>query len=185
MTTTEHTNTTMIKIPEMCSQMSSDHVSTSMSVETIQSSSDESMSGDEILSDVVDIHTNSELPTGILFDITSTDKTTFKKDCMFKFIHDNPRSTSIPDKYLNGYVTEYNYNGQTPLMYAVILNNVDLVKLLLKHDVGKMDEFNKSALDYANETFHKLKAMNESEKITPEIYSINHIINILSEYECY
>lgn len=200
MTTSDHTNITIVKISETDSRFTStetsaetptetssntvkSNISASMSVETIQSSSDESMSGDEILSDFIDVQTNPDLPTGILFDINSKDKTIFKKDCMFKFIHDNPTASEIPDDYLNTYITEYNYNGQTPLMYAVILNNVNLVKALLKFDVGKMDEFNKSALDYANEIYHNLITSNDDKNIIPQLHSINHIINILSEYE--
>lgn len=119
-----------------------------------------------------------ELPTGILYDIRSNDNTIFKKDCVFKYIHDNPKSTSIPTNYLNTYVTEFNYNGQTPLMYSVLINNLSFVKILLKYDIGKVDDFNKSALDYAYEFNKRSENLNCS-----ELKSLQNIIQILEEYE--
>lgn len=119
-----------------------------------------------------------ELPTGILHDIRLNEKTIFKKDCVFKYIHDNPKSTSIPTNYLNTYVTEFNYNGQTPLMYSALINNLSFVKTLLKYDVGKVDDFNKSALDYAYEFNKRSENLNCS-----ELKSLQSIIQILEEYE--
>ena len=95
------------------------------------------------------IMTQIDVPTGIMVDIQSKDETKFKKDDIFKFIHDNPTETFIPDIYLKNYTTEINFTNQTPLMYSVYVNNIHFVKILLKYDVGKVDDFNKSALDYA------------------------------------
>ena len=39
-----------------------------------------------------------ELPNGILYNIKSKETTTFKKDSMFKYINDNPKSTLIPNR---------------------------------------------------------------------------------------
>ena len=95
------------------------------------------------------IMTQIDVPIGIMVDIQSKDETKFKKDDIFKFIHDNPTETVIPDIYLKNYTTEINFTNQTPLMYSVYVNNIHFVKILLKYDVGKVDDFNKSALDYA------------------------------------
>ena len=46
-----------------------------------------------------------EIPNGILFNITTTDETNFKIDNMFKYIHDNPNGTDIPEKYISNYTT--------------------------------------------------------------------------------
>lgn len=121
---------------------------------------------------------NIELPTGILYDIRSNENTIFKKDSVFKYIHDNPKSMLIPTSYMDNYVTEFNFNGQTPLMYSVLINNLIFVKTLLRYDVGKVDDFNKSALDYAYE-FNK-----QSENLNcHEVKSLHDIIQILEEYE--
>ena len=120
-----------------------------------------------------------ELPNGILYNIKSKENTTFKKDSMFKYINDNPKSTLIPKKYTDNYVTEFNYNSQTPLMYSVLINNVNFVKTLLKFDVGKVDDFNKSALDYAYEFYNQqFENLNDL-----ELKSLRNIIQILEEYE--
>lgn len=119
-----------------------------------------------------------ELPTGILYDIRSNENTIFKKDSIFKYIHDNPKSTLIPTSYMDSYVTEFNYNGQTPLMYSVLINNLMFVKTLLRHDVGKVDDFNKSALDYAYEFNKQPGNLNCS-----ELKSLHSIIQTLEEYE--
>lgn len=110
-----------------------------------------------------------EIPNGILFNITTTDETNFKIDNMFKYIHDNPNGINIPDEYISNYTTEVNYNGQTPLMYATYIDNINYVKILLKHDVGKVDDFNKSALDYA---YERKQHVNNDE-----------IIDLLEQYE--
>lgn len=102
------------------------------------------------------VATRDNVPSGIMFDITSKEETDFKKDTIFKFIHDNKTSETIPDSYMNNYTTEINFNNQTPLMYSVCVNNFNFVKILLKYDVGKVDDFNKSALDYAYEVGNEL-----------------------------
>ena len=128
--------------------------------------------------DLTDSKEKIELPTGILYDIRSNENTIFKKDSVFKYIHDNPKSTLIPTNYLDTYVTEFNYNDQTPLMYSVLINNLSFVKTLLKYDVGKVDDFNKSALDYAYEFNNRSENLNCS-----ELKSLQNIIQILEEYE--
>ena len=119
-----------------------------------------------------------ELPTGILYDIRSNENTMFKRDSIFKYIHDNPKSTSIPMKYIDNYITEFNYNGQTPLMYSVLINNLNFAKTLLKYDIGKVDDFNKSALDYAYELNAQSKHFSSE-----ELKSLHDIIQMLEEYE--
>lgn len=52
---------------------------------------------------------------------------------------------------LINYNGETNYSGQTPLMIATCLNNLFYVQQLIRYDIGKIDEFDKSALDYAYE----------------------------------
>lgn len=139
----------------------------------------------------VDTHDNQEninekeqtlnIPTGVLYDIQSKDDTIFKKDCMFKFIYENQNANEIPIEYYDKYVTEYNYHNQTPLMYATILNNLDLVKILVGNDVGRIDAFDKSALDYAYETHSKL--IQTLHVDNEQINSILKIIELISEYE--
>jgi len=74
---------------------------------------------------------------------------TFYNDSMFKYIYEHKDMTTVPDDVIDGYITDYNFNRQTPLMYAVVLNNFDLVKQLLPYDVGNIDDFGNSALAYA------------------------------------
>ena len=52
---------------------------------------------------------------------------------------------------LTNYYDETNFSGQTPLMLSVIINNFSYVRQLINYDIGKLDEFDKSALDYAYE----------------------------------
>ena len=70
---------------------------------------------------------------------------------LFSFIIQNPLLTQIPSRLLSNYIGETNYSGQTPLMLSVIIDNIQYVKQLIKYDIGKIDEFDKSALDYAYE----------------------------------
>lgn len=70
---------------------------------------------------------------------------------VFNYILHNPNGTSIPTQLLNEYVGETNYSAQTPLMLATIINNLNYVKQLITYDIGKIDEYDKSALDYAYE----------------------------------
>ena len=121
------------------------------------------------------------IPTGVLYDINSKDDTIFKKNCMFKFIYENQNANDIPIEYYDKYVTEYNYHNQTPLMYATVLNNLNLVKILVGNDVGRIDAFNKSALDYAHETH--LKLIQTLPVDNEQINSILKIIELISEYE--
>lgn len=121
---------------------------------------------------------NINTPTGILYNIISNEPTTFNKDSLFKYLYEHKNSTTIPDSYMNDYTTETNFNSQTPLMYSVIINNLNFVKILLKHDIGKVDDFNKCALDYAKEMSEKLVDENE--------LGINSLIRqYLEEYEYY
>lgn len=124
--------------------------------------------------------TNNMIPTGIMFDIhhTNTQCTEFYGRSTFEFIHNNQSANSIPNDIMSDYVTELNYNYQTPLMYAIILKNKALVKQLLAYDAGKMDSFGKCALDYAYEELNIL------EPSTPEHILIEQIISDISEYEC-
>jgi len=61
----------------------------------------------------------------------------------------------------------------TPLMDAVCNNNMDIVKLLLRHkyiDVHKKNEYNNTAIDYLLDTINNIKT---------KMYNYNkHIINI-------
>lgn len=104
-------------------------------------------------------------PTGILDNIESNEITTFSRDCVFKYMYENKQSEQIPDNLISEYVTEYNLNRQTPLMYAIVINNINFVRQLLLKDIGKIDDFNKCALDYAVK------------------YGNPEIINLVSEYE--
>ena len=104
-------------------------------------------------------------PTGILDDIESTDTVVFPRDCVFKYIHYNKDGESIPETYMSEYVTEYNLNRQTPLMYSIVIGNINYVKQLLLYDIGKIDDFGRCALDYAYK------------------YGNQHIIDLVSEYE--
>lgn len=66
---------------------------------------------------------------------------------------------------LNDYENyEYNYNWQTGLMFAAYLGDFEAVKSLIK-EVGVLDQFNNSALDYAR------------------IGGNQDCINLISEYE--
>lgn len=53
-------------------------------------------------------------------------------------------------KYVEGKYMETNIKRQTPLMFAVKLNKIEIVKLLL-FEVGQIDSIGKTALDYAKE----------------------------------
>ena len=84
---------------------------------------------------------NINTPTGILYNIISNEPTTFNKDSLFKYLYEHKDSTTIPDLYMNDYTTETNFNSQTPLMYSVIINNLNFVKILLKHGECIVKEF--------------------------------------------
>ena len=70
---------------------------------------------------------------------------------VFDWILHNPFLQRIPDILLKDYVGETNYSAQTPLMLSTVLNNINYVQQLITFDVGKLDESDKSALDYAYE----------------------------------
>lgn len=53
-------------------------------------------------------------------------------------------------KYVGGKYMETNIKRQTPLMFAVKLNKIEIAKLLL-FEVGQIDSIGKTALDYAKE----------------------------------
>jgi hypothetical protein len=85
--------------------------------------------------------------TGILADIRSHDPppTTFTDSTrIFGAIC---RNEPILD--LSEYITEYNLAHQTPLMYASLLDRIEYVRQLLPYDVGRIDDYEKNALDYA------------------------------------
>ena len=117
---------------------------------------------------------------GIMFDIRSNVETFFTSDSMFKYLYENKNGSEIPEDVLQSYVIERNYINQTPLMYSVILLNENYVKALIKYDIGLLDNFNRSALMYA-EDLQKNKT-NLSEEQTK---ALNNIIHMLEEYECY
>ena len=87
---------------------------------------------------------------------------------IFNFIIHNSKANHIPRELLNDYVGSFNLSNQTPLMLSAALSNLNFVLQLLPVDVGILDTFGKSALDYA-------KQFNAS----------NEVIQILSEYETY
>lgn len=91
----------------------------------------------------------------------------YKTDLVIDYIKNNPDGNEIPKELLDKYRGEKNINIQTPLMIAVMCNNVNYVKQLIPYDVGVIDEFNISALEYAMEYCSRNK----------------EIIELLSEYE--
>lgn len=102
----------------------------------------------------------------------STDPTIFIRDSIFKFMYDHPTALTIPDRYINDYVTIYNNSGQTPLMYAVVLGNIFFVVRLLRYDVGKLDKSDQSALMYA----YRLYSIRPTQMM-------HDIITLLEQYE--
>lgn len=57
-------------------------------------------------------------------------------------------------KYVEGKYMETNIKRQTPLMFAIKLNKIEIAKLLL-FEVGQIDSIGKTALDYAKEIKNK------------------------------
>jgi ankyrin repeat protein len=96
-----------------------------------------------------------------------TDKFRYKENTILNYIKEHPDGVKIPDELLAAYRGEKDINIQTPLMYAVLRNNVDYVSQMLLHDVGVLDEDSKSALDHA-------RAVRDKN---------NKIIELLSQYE--
>lgn len=85
---------------------------------------------------------------------------------MFKYIYQNPNVDSIPEEIIMNYTGERNFVGQTPLMYAVKIGNINFIRQLLEFDICKLDDEYKSALDYA----YQFNASND-------------IVTLLEEYE--
>lgn len=120
------------------------------------------------------------VPKGIIFDIRSDDDTfEFYNRPIFKFMHDNPASNELPHNIMSEYVTELNYNYQTPLMYAVILKNKSLVDQLVIYDVGNIDSFGNSAIDYAEALLNNIQDTSD-----PDYSTMRYIVDRISEYEC-
>ena len=59
---------------------------------------------------IENINKNTVETNGIMFDIRSNEETNFKRDTLFKFLHDHPKETTIPDSYMNDYMTELNHS---------------------------------------------------------------------------
>lgn len=59
-------------------------------------------------------------------------------------------NTNEIKKYVEGKYMETNIKRQTPLMFAVKLNKIEIAKLLL-FETGQIDSIGKTALDYAKE----------------------------------
>ena len=85
------------------------------------------------------------------FDVEIGDKRWNLSIPLFGYIINNPIGERIPPPLLREYIGETNYSGQTPLMFAAAIDNLNYVKQLIQYDVGSLDEFGKSALDYACE----------------------------------
>ena len=85
---------------------------------------------------------------------------------IFQFIINNPMAERIPSNLLSNCITETNYLHQTPLMLSVIIGNINFVRQLIPIDIGKIDDDDHTALDYAY-----------------EYHASNDIINLLEEYE--
>lgn len=103
------------------------------------------------------------------------DKYRFRTDSILHYISENPDGDQIPIELIDQYRGEKNLQIQTPLMRAVMANNVNYVKQLLIYDVGNIDENDKTALDYAIEYKNKNKSiiymLNEYEKTPSMIIS--------------
>ena len=128
-----------------------------------------------------DRETDVKLPLSMLIDITKNEipdsfvssneiKINNKKfiisNPIFQFIIENPHASRIPSSLISNYMGETNLNNQTALMLAVIISNEVFVRQLLPIDVGQLDDYNKSALDYAY------------------MYNVSKtIIDLLEEYE--
>lgn len=119
-------------------------------------------------------------PDGIMHDIRNNETcSSYYNRNMFRFMDTNKTCTEIPQDILAEYVTELNYNYQTPLMFAVILKNKYFVEQLILHDAGCIDSFGNSALIYANLILH------ETDISSNEYNTVQSIIDIISEYEHY
>jgi ankyrin repeat protein len=86
---------------------------------------------------------------GVMENILSTDSTNFPNDCVFKRIYDGVEFKDL----LDDYITEFNLAHQTPLMYAVIKADVEAAMELIEFDAGRIDDYGKTAYDYACEKY--------------------------------
>ena len=126
---------------------------------------------DELLGFIFDINNQSNLDKQL--SISNEDKLfigskQFNIDIpIFKFIIHNPTAPFIPSELIHSCVGETNYKHQTPLMLSVVIGNFNFVKQLIYYDIGKLDDYEKSALDYAYEN-----------------HVSQEIIDLLEEYEC-
>ena len=68
---------------------------------------------------------------------------------IFHYIIENPHAHCIPSSLIVNYTGETNLKKQTALMLAVSISNEVFVRQLLPIDVGQLDDYNHSALDYA------------------------------------
>ena len=141
-----------------------------------------------------DRETDVKLPLSMLIDITKNEipdsfvssneiKINNKKfiisNPIFQFIIENPHASRIPSSLISNYMGETNLNNQTALMLAVIISNEVFVRQLLPIDVGQLDDYNKSALDYAYEFYNQqFENLNDL-----ELKALCNIIQMLEEYE--
>lgn len=121
------------------------------------------------LSVLIDI-TKNEIPDSIISsnEVKINNKKFIISNPIFQFIIENPHASHIPSSLISNYMGETNLKKQTALMLAVFISNEVFVRQLLPIDVGQLDDYNKSALDYAM-MFNASKT----------------IIDLLEEYELY
>lgn len=121
------------------------------------------------LSVLIDI-TKNEIPDSIISsnEVKINNKKFIISNPIFQFIIENPHASHIPSSLISNYMGETNLKKQTALMLAVFISNEVFVRQLLPIDVGQLDDYNKSALDYAI-MFNASKT----------------IIDLLEEYELY
>ena len=89
-----------------------------------------------------------------------------KSSPLFHYMYNNRTATSLPVQIKKFQYISSENDKLTPLMVAVVLNNIYFVNDLLIFNVGKIDTFSKSALKYAIKTNADVK-----------------IIELLREYE--
>lgn len=102
------------------------------------------------LSVLIDI-TKNEIPDSIISsnEVKINNKKFIISNPIFQFIIENPHASHIPSSLISNYMGETNLKKQTALMLAVFISNEVFVRQLLPIDVGQLDDYNKSALDYA------------------------------------
>ena len=115
---------------------------------------------------------NKQSPKQQQIEITPEDQFLIKNNVysvdapVFKFIMHNPKAEFIPRELLYDYVGSFNISNQTPLMLSAAISNITFVRQLLPVDIGVLDDFGKSALDYAK-----------------EFSASAEVVELLSEYE--